>query len=110
MFTGSGLPWPPLRPVSLRAGSGLVAYASESATGCGYEIAFALYALGVPSPNLDMPGLGQGFKGYKILISVTLYPIVWTRLFHPFGETWNLTQLSRNTNLGDQLGHFNWEP
>jgi hypothetical protein len=49
----------------------LVAYASESAAGCGYEIAFPVYELGFPSPHLDMPGLGQGFKGYKMRISIT---------------------------------------
>ena len=38
------------------------------ATGCGYAIIFILYRLGFLSPHLDMPGLGQGFKGYKVLI------------------------------------------
>jgi hypothetical protein len=45
-------------------------------TGCVYEIAFTFYGIGFPSPHLDMPGLGQGFKGYKMLISATLYSIV----------------------------------
>jgi hypothetical protein len=58
--------------VQARPGLRLVAYASESATGCGYEIAFIFYGLGFPSPHLDMPGLGQGFKGYNwwILLSI----------------------------------------
>jgi len=43
----------------------LVAYASESATGCGYEIAFTFYEFGFPSPHLDMPGLGRGSKVIK---------------------------------------------
>jgi hypothetical protein len=67
---GSSLPWPPARSIRL------VAYASESATGCGYEIVFRFYKFGIPSPHLEMPGLGQGFRGYKMLISVTLYSIV----------------------------------
>ena len=50
------------------------------------------------------------FKGYKTLISVTLYTIVWIDLFHTFGEKWNSTRLTRNTIDRDQLGHFNWEP
>ena len=50
---GSSPPWPPARR----------AYASESATGCGYEIGFTFYWFGFQSPHLDMPGLGQGFKG-----------------------------------------------
>ena len=57
-----------------------------------------------------MPGLGQGFKGYKMLISVDLYPIVWFGLFHPLGETGNSTRLTRNTMVRDQLGYFNVEP
>ena len=88
----------------------LVAYASESAAGCGYDIVFAFYGLVLPSPHLDMPGLGQGFKVYKMLISVTLYSIVWIGLFHPLGEIWNSTRLMRNTIVKDQLGYFNWEP
>jgi hypothetical protein len=50
--------------------------ARPGATGCGDEFVFAFYGLGFPSPHLDMPGLGQGFKGYKMLISVTLYFVV----------------------------------
>jgi hypothetical protein len=59
--------------VQARPGLRLVAYASESATGCGYAINFMLYGLGFISPHLDMPGLGQGFKGYKMLISIFSY-------------------------------------
>jgi hypothetical protein len=53
---GSGVQASPgLRLVGARS------YASESATWCGYEIAFTFYGLGFPSPHLYMPGLGQGF-------------------------------------------------
>jgi len=75
----------------------LVAYASESATGCGYEFVFRFYGFGFPSPHLDMPGLGLGFKGYKMLISETLCFMVWIGLFHALGYTWNSTRLTRNT-------------
>jgi hypothetical protein len=50
------------------AGSGLVAYASESATGYIYDIAFTFHGTGSPSPHLDMPGLGQGFKGFRFRV------------------------------------------
>ena len=52
----------------------------------------------------------QGSLGYKMLISVALYPNVWISLFYPLGETWNLSRLMRNTTVRDQLGHLNWEP
>jgi hypothetical protein len=45
-----------------------------------------------------------------MLISMTLNSIVWIGLFHPLGETWNSTRLTRNTIFRDQLGRFNWEP
>jgi hypothetical protein len=51
--------------VKARPGLRLVAYASESATGCVYKIALTFYGIGIPSPHLDMPGLGQGLKGYN---------------------------------------------
>jgi len=51
--------------VQARPGLRLVAYASESATGCVYEIAFTFYGIKFPLPHLDMPGLGQGFKVYN---------------------------------------------
>jgi hypothetical protein len=73
--------------VQARPGLRLVAYASESATGCGYDIVFAVYGLVLPSPHLDMPGLGQGFKGYKMLIPIVLYSMVWVGLVHPLEET-----------------------
>ena len=66
--------------------------ARPGATWCGYEIAFTFYGLGFPSPHLDKLGLCQGFKGYKMLIPVTLYSIAWIGLFHPLGETWNSTR------------------
>jgi len=48
--------------------------ASESATGCGYEIVSTFNGFGIPSPHLDMPGLGQGCKGYDrwILLPVLI--------------------------------------
>ena len=54
--------------------------------------------------------IGSGFKGYNMLISITLGPIVWIGLFHPLGETWNWTRLTRKTIDRDHLEHFNWEP
>ena len=49
-------------------GSWFRVQACPGATGCGYDIFFAFYGLVLPSPHLDMLGLGQGFKGYKMLI------------------------------------------
>ncbi len=46
-------------------GSRFRVQARPGATGCGYDIVIAYYGLGVPSPHLDIPGLGKGFKGYK---------------------------------------------
>jgi hypothetical protein len=40
--------------------------------GYGYEIIFTFYELGFPSAHRDRPGLGQGLKGYKILILLIL--------------------------------------
>jgi hypothetical protein len=45
-----------------------------------------------------------------VLISVTLNSIVWIGLFHPLGETWISTRLTRYTIVKNQLGHINWEP
>jgi hypothetical protein len=53
---------------------------------------------------------GSGFKGYKMLISVTLHLIVWVGLFKPLGETGNSTRLTPNSMVRDQLWHFNWGP
>jgi hypothetical protein len=89
--------------------------ARPGATGCGYEIVFTFYGLGFPSPHLDMPGLGQGFKGYKMLFSVVLCSIVWIGFFHPLGETLLLIHITilynpnsstgqgKNEFLGDML-------
>jgi len=49
-------------------GSKFRVHACPGATRCGYAITFTFCGLGFTSPQLDMPGLGQGFKGYKILI------------------------------------------
>ena len=49
------------------------------------------------------------FKGYKMLISGTLYAIVWTGCFDPFGETWNSMHLFiiciSETNPGSFIGN-----
>jgi hypothetical protein len=48
---------------------------------------FTFYGLGFPATHLGLRGLGQGFKGYKMLISITLKSTVWIGHFHPLGET-----------------------
>jgi hypothetical protein len=68
-------------------GSRFRVQARPGATGCVFKIAFIFYGIGFPSPDLEMPGLGQGFKGYKMLISITLHSTVWIGHFHPLGET-----------------------
>jgi hypothetical protein len=45
-----------------------------------------------------------------MLISINLYSMVWIGLFHPLGEAWHSTRLTRNTIVREQLGHYNWEP
>jgi len=50
--------------------SGFWVQACPAATLCSYEIVVTFYGLGYPSPHVDMPGLGQGFKGYKMLIPI----------------------------------------
>ena len=90
-------------------GSKFRVQARPGATGCVSEIAFTFNGIGFSSPHLDKPGLGQGFKGFKMLNSVTLYSIVWIGLHHPLGETWDSAPLMRNTIDRDQLGHFNRE-
>jgi hypothetical protein len=45
-----------------------------------------------------------------MLITETLYSIVWIGPFHPLDETWNSTLLTRNAIVRDQLKHFNREP
>ncbi len=44
-------------------GSEFWVQARPGATGCVYEIAFTAYGLDFQSAHLEMPGLGQGFKG-----------------------------------------------
>jgi hypothetical protein len=48
------------------SGSRFRVQARPGATECVYEIAFKVYGLDFPSPHLDMPGLGQGFKDCNI--------------------------------------------
>ena len=50
-------------------GSRFRVQARPGATGCVTEIVFTLYGIGFPSPHLGMTGLGQGFKGFKMLFS-----------------------------------------
>jgi hypothetical protein len=72
----SRLPWPPAR----------IAYASESATGYGYATIFIFSRYDLLPPHLDMPGLGQGFKGFssfKLIIIVIKTRNTW---LHPLSE------------------------
>ena len=39
--------------------------ARPGAAGRGYEIGLNFYGFSFPAPDLDMPSLGQGFKGYN---------------------------------------------
>ena len=73
--------------VQARPGLRLVAYASESATGCGYEIIFTFYELGLPTAHLDGPGLGQGFKGYNRWTLLTILIKIRNTRHTPLGET-----------------------
>jgi hypothetical protein len=73
--------------ISKVIGSRFRVQARPGATGYVYGITFTFYGIGFPSPDLGMSGLGQGFKGYKMLISVTLHSTVRIGLFHPLGET-----------------------
>jgi hypothetical protein len=57
------------------------------ATGRGYEIVFTLYEPSFTSPHFDMPGLGQGFKGYNRWILHTILIKTWNTLHTPWGET-----------------------
>jgi len=59
-----GLGYDPTRRVHARPGLRLVAYASESATRCGYAIIFIFYRFAFTPSHLDIPGLSQGLKGY----------------------------------------------
>jgi hypothetical protein len=52
---------------------------------------------GIEPSNLKRSVLGSRFKGYKMLISITIYAIVGIGLFHPLVETWNSTRLILNT-------------
>jgi hypothetical protein len=45
-----------------------------------------------------------------MLMSKTLYSIVWIGRFNPKGEKLNSTKLTCNTIFGKLLWHFNWEP
>jgi hypothetical protein len=63
-----------------------LAYASESATDCGYENVFRFHGLGFPSPHLDMPGLGQGFKGYNRWILLSILIKIWNTRHTPLNK------------------------
>jgi len=43
------------------------------------------------------------FKGYKMLINIVFYPMVWIGLFHLLGETWNSTRLTGHTMVNDSI-------
>jgi len=82
--------------------------ARPGATGCVYEIAFTFYGIGFPSPHLDMPGLGQGFKGYKILMTVKNTPyysktlekgLIILDLFDRDHQHRGLSEISRLTGI-----------
>ena len=72
-----------VEPTALREGR---AYASESATGYGYATIFIFYRYGLPPPHLDMPGLGQGFKGYNCMKLFTVLIKICNTGHHPLGE------------------------
>jgi hypothetical protein len=57
------------------SGSRFGVQACPGATGCGYEIVFTFYEHCFPSPHFDMPGLGQGFKGYNRWTLPVLYEL-----------------------------------
>jgi hypothetical protein len=65
------------------------------AVGFVNEIVFTVNGFGLPSLHLNIPGLDQGFKGYKILNSITLYSIAFIGIFHPLREIWNSNRLTR---------------
>jgi hypothetical protein len=100
-----------MRQLELKViGSMFQVQARPGATGCSHGIVITVNGFVLLALHLNIPGLGQGFKGYKMLISVTLCSIVWIGLFHPLGETWNSILLTRNTIVRDQLGYLNREP
>ena len=55
--------------------------------GCVYEIAITLYEIGFPSPHLEIPGLGQGFKGYNRWILLIILIKIWKIRHTPSSET-----------------------
>jgi hypothetical protein len=67
-------------------GSRFRVQARPGATGCGYEIVFTFSGLGLPSLHLNIPGLGQGFKGYNRWILHTILIKTWNTLHTPLGE------------------------
>jgi hypothetical protein len=67
-------------------GSKFRVQARPGATGCVYETAFTFYGLGFPSPHLDMPGLGQGFKGYNRWELFILLIRIWNTRHTPLSE------------------------
>ena len=61
-------------------GSRFRVQACPGATGCDYEIIFIFYGRVFPSQQIDMPSLGQGFKGYNRLILLTVN--IQSSIFH----------------------------
>ena len=73
--------------MSSLSGSRFGVQAHPGATGCGYEIVFTFYGLGFSSTHLDIPGLGQGFKGYDRWILLTILIKIWNVRHAPLSET-----------------------
>jgi len=69
------------------SGSRFGVQARPGATGCVHEIAFTFYEIGFPSPDLEMPGLGPGFKGYNRWILFTILIKIWHNRHTPLSET-----------------------
>jgi hypothetical protein len=61
-------------------------HACPGATGYGYATIFIFYRYGLSPPHLDMPGLGQGFKGYNCLKLFTILIKICNTGHHPLGE------------------------
>jgi hypothetical protein len=68
-------------------GSGFRVPARPGATIYGDAVTVMFYGRCFASPTLDMPGLGQGFRGCKTMIFENLYAVVWIGCFHPLDET-----------------------
>ena len=61
-------------------------HACPGTTGYGYATIFIFYRYGLSPPHLDMPGLGQGFKGYNCLNLFIILIEITNIQHHPLGE------------------------